>query len=43
MRLIGGVSFEKNISNKDSLFVPSNEYKAEGGVSICNEYIISDE
>ena len=27
VRLIGGVSFEKNISNKDSLFVPSNEYK----------------
>ena len=37
MRLSGGVSFEKNTSNKDSSFVTSDEEKYEGGVGIFNE------
>ena len=36
MRLSGGVSFEKNTSNKDSSFLTSDEEKGEGGVSIYN-------
>ena len=43
MCLSGTVCFEKNLSSKDSSFVPSNEEKAEGGVSICNEERTSDE
>ena len=31
MRLSGCVCFEKNLSNKDSSFVPSDEDKADGG------------
>ena len=37
VRLSGGVGFEKNLSNKDSSFVPSGEEKDEGGVGIYNE------
>ena len=43
VRLSGAICFEKNMISKDSLFVPSNEEKYEGGVSICNEYRTSDE
>ena len=35
VQLIGGVYFDKNMSNKDSSFVPSDEKKDEWGVSIC--------
>ena len=37
VRLSGGVWFEKNLSNDDSSFVPSDEEKAEGGGSNGNE------
>ena len=43
VHLSGGVSFEKNMGNGDSSYVPRDEDKAEGGVSICNEEITSDE
>ena len=37
VRLSGADLFEKNLSMEDSSFVPSDEEKAKGGVSICNE------
>ena len=43
MRLSGGVFFEKNMSNEDSSFVTGNENKVEGGFSIYNAEIASNE
>ena len=37
VHLSGDVYFDKKMSSKDSSFVPIDEEKAEGGVSICNE------